>query len=277
MAAAKEKTLHPESALSPHARDIADIIGVTDLVTELKMRDDDAARSTDGARVRMLELRQQISDRLLLASFAVHSVVAEAACEESRADHLADRLQEVQEKRVRTQTIIAIVGDAMIGIVAGGLSLAAQETASAIAAIIGGGVATGFGLAAFFGEETHQFEHRRNLLREIWEGPDQSRLFPASVWKYLTTTSVDAPSLRQSLIEDWRADGYLGQPGSELERKRLTLFFGNGGLYTVNELRTEAEMLDSLRAAVNLMNQDLHLLFREVVLQHEISASISTP
>ena len=263
--------------LSPPAQNIAAIIGASDLLVDIAAREASGEYATDRGRIPFLELRQQLSDRLLLTSFELHSVTAEVACEQARADRLMDRLQEIQNKRVRTQTIIAIVGDAIIGVLAGGLSLAAEATASAIASIGGGSVATGFGLAAFLNTEAHEFQHQRNLLREVWEGPEHPRLFPVSVWRYLTTASNDAPTLRESLIAEWRQDGYLGTPGSEIERQRIALFFGGGGLYSIEELRARADMFDSLRAVVNLMNQDLNLLFQEVVYSTEVKGSRSVP
>ncbi len=50
---------------------------------------------------------------------------------------------------MQTQTLMAIVGEAMIGIVAGGLSLAGAGVAAATMDIAGGSLSTGFGLAPF--------------------------------------------------------------------------------------------------------------------------------
>ena len=250
--------------LSPPTQHLAAIIGASDLLDDMVALEASREYATDRGRIRFLELRQQLYDRLLLTSFEIDSVTAEGACEQARADRLMDQLQEIQDDRVRTKTIIAGVGDAIAGVLAGGLSLAAEATASAIASIGGGSIATGFGLAAFLSIEPHEFRHERNMLREVWEGPEQPRLFQNSVWRYLTTASDVAPTLRESLIAEWREDGNLGSPGSETERHRIALFFGEGGLYSLDELRARADMFDSLRAVVNLMNQDLNLLFREV-------------
>ena len=62
---------------------------------------------------------------------------------------------------------------------------------------------------AILEKETDQFEHRRNLLRQVWEGPEHSKLFPSSVWKYLATASENTPTLRESLVTEWRQDSSL--------------------------------------------------------------------
>jgi len=259
--------------LSTPTQNIAEIIGASDLLVEIAILNASEEYTTERGRIRYLDLRQQLYDRLLLTSFEIDSVTAEVACEQARADRLMDRLQEIRDNRVRTQTIIAVVGDAIVGVLAGGLSLAAEATASAIADIVGGSVATGFGLAAFRRAEAHEFRHERNLLREVWEGPEQPRLFQISVWRYLTTASDDATTLRETLIAEWRQDGYLGAQGSETERHRIALFFGEGGLYSIDELRARADMFDSLRALVNLMKQDLNLLFQGVVYSTRVKGS----
>jgi hypothetical protein len=228
----------------------------------------EVAQNAEGAILRLLRVRQQLSDRILLAFLDVARTAAEADCEEERADQLADRLQEVRDKRIRRQTLIAIVGDAMIGIVSGALSLALQATASAATAILGGSVATGFGMAAFFDSTSYEFQHERNLLREVWEGQEHPSLIPLSVWRYLNQPLSEDParrSLRETLITRWRQDGRLGEAGSETEQRRITLFFGQGGSYDIEDLRARAAMLDLLEADINLMSQDLERFMQEVL------------
>jgi hypothetical protein len=106
---------------------------------------------------------------------------------------------------------------------------------------------------------------QRNLLQEVWEGPKQSSMFPASVWRFLNwpQNGERLPSRRDVIVQEWKKR--LGEPGSEKESHRKELFFGEGGVYTVPELRHRAEMLDRLKASVRLMNQDLNLLFKETL------------
>lgn len=259
---------------SQQAQAVSDIIGAKDLLVQLASLEAEAAEQSEGfTTLRLLQVQQQLLNRIVLAILEVARTAAEADCEEERADQLADRLQDVRDKRIRRQTLIAIVGDAMIGIVAGGLSLALQETASAATAILGGSVATGFGLAAFFDDSRHEFQHQRNLLAEIWEGRADSSLFPRSVWRYLNRPLLDDPehrSLRDALVLRWRQDGRLGEGGSETERRRIELFFGRGGAYEIEDLRARAAMLDLLEADVNLMSQDLERLMQETLVQEAL-------
>jgi len=63
---------------------------------------------------------------------------------------------------------------------------------------------------------------------------------------------------------------HLGKPGSQQEQRLAELYLGRGGIYRSNELRHRAEMLGLLNTHVNLMTQDLKLLFLES-LQHRPS------
>jgi hypothetical protein len=210
---------------------------------------------------------RQLSTRLLLALLEVKSAAAEADCEEERADDLADRLQEIQEERVRRLTIFSLLGSGLGGIVSGGLAWAAQGTAAAIVGIAEGTTEATFGSLALFEDIRHDFRHDRNLLKEVWEAPHGPQLMPGSVWRFLNRPLRDAPdrrSLRETLIARWRRDGRLGEPGSEDERHRIALFFGNGGLYTIKDLRDRAVMLDMLESDINLMSHDLEEFLEEV-------------
>jgi hypothetical protein len=216
---------------------------------------------------RLLWTRQQVIDRISLAAFDVSSTVAEIDCEESRADHVADGMQEVRQDRQERGLFLAIIGGALIGVVAGALSLAAQATASAANAILGGAISVGVGGAAtvFLGGE-HDFQHPRNHLRDIRDGSSGSEVFPESVWRYFNGPSWVLPgeTIRQALLEYWKEEGRLGQT-DEVERRRIELFFGDGGIYGMKELRIRAEMLNHLKSEVLRIGQDLNNLLYEVL------------
>ena len=272
----RESSARPANeVLSPQSEVISRIMGITELIQEIHTLKREEAQNIEGARERWLEARQQLSDFLLMTTLEISSVTAEADCEQTRTQHVATALTEALVKRVERQTLIAILGDAMIGVVAGGLSLGLLDTASAVAAIFGGLVTTGFGLAASFDGSEEQFQHERNLLRDIWEGSEESDLFPASVWAFLNAPSGEKgegeTTRREQLIADWRKHNWLGEPQSEIEERRVELFFGKGGTYGIEELNSRAQMLGLLKTYVGLMNQHLNKLIREVVRSRQMT------
>jgi len=252
---------------SPHAVSIAHIIGVEGLLAKLVALEAEQARGRD-VHIALLEVRQQLSDRLLLVSLDIASASAEINCRKERTDQLGDRLEQQRDTRVSQLTISAIIGGAIIGIMSGGLAIAGEATAAGAGAISGGVFETILGSMALTYEARHDFSHRRNVLREVWEVPDQSTIFPLSVWRYLNFPTIDPRvhgSMREEIVQQWREAGRLGEPGTETEQKRIALFFGEGGTYSMEELRDRSAMLDLLRSHIDLMTQDLNLLIRELL------------
>ena len=218
-------------------------------------------------RVSLLWRHQQVMDRISLASFDVISTVTELDCEEARADHVADGLTQLRQDKQERGLFLALVGDALIGVVAGALSLAGQATAAAANAILGGALATGIGGAAtIFLSVDHEFSHPRNHLAELWDAQDSSPLFPDSVWRYLSTALQPSQgSIREQLVARWRQEGRFGDPESEGMDRRRALLLGTGDVYGIRELRTRAEMLNHLKSAVLRMGQDLNMLMYEIM------------
>jgi len=278
------RTVDPSVDLSEHnpfsaqARAIADIIGGRDLVEQIPMLEAQADRHVEGASMQLFQVHQQLSDRVLLGLLDVKSAAAEADCEEERADQLADRLQDVRERRTRRLTIFALLGSGIGSILSGGLALAAETTAAGAIGITAGVTESSFGSMAFFDREQRDFRHPRNILAEVWEGPPEPRLMPRSVWRFLNRPLRDDPaqrSLRETLVARWRQDGRLGEDRSEVERQRTILFFGQGGMYAIEDLRARAAMLDLLEADINLMSHDLESLMHELLRREKARSRVA--
>ncbi|WP_447982990.1 hypothetical protein [Nitrospira sp. Nam74] len=258
-------------ALPPRVREAAVAINVLGLLNELRALERGDVDRRPEVAWRLLTTRQQISHRIALAAFDVTSTVAELDCEQSRANHVADGLSEMLQERSDRDLFLVFAGDLWMGVIAGSLFLAGQATAAEASAIFGGLFATGIGTAAVFVEATYNFHHPRNHLDDIREGPLQSTLFPTSIWSYLNGPSWMLPgeTIRQGLLAYWKEEGQLRQPDAELDddadRKRNALYFGEGGIYRIKELRRRAEMLGHLKSEILRMGQDLNNLLYEVL------------
>ena len=261
--------------LSLESRQIAEIIGVLELVREKRALEAQGEPVPDAAKHRLVELRQQLSDRLLMIYFEVSSVVGRVECEATRATHVASALDELRDQRAHRYEITAIIGDALIGIVGGSLTVAAvKETATGIVDIIGGSFATGFGIAAGFTGGEHEFFHpdNTNLLRELWEAPQTPTLFPSSAWRFLNwplSEEAEYRTRRDELIAEWRNDGLIGEPGKQ--DRRTTLLFSTGGTYDIDDLRARVQMLEVLKTSLNVMVQYLYLLSQEVLHHQQVA------
>ena len=251
--------------LSPATRQIAQVIGVQDLVAQIPVLEKEVSQNVEGARLRLLELRQELSDRLLLALFDASSVAAELECEKGRSEALAAGLDEVQNDIQQRRTVIALLSDATAGLLSGIFLFGGSEVLAGAADVVGNLLQGSYGYAALGGQQQHPLTQTRNLLQEVWEGPERSAMFPESVWRFLNwpQDSERQRSRRDVIVQEWKKR--LGESDSEKEKHRKELFFGEGGVYTVPELRHRAEMLDRLKASVRLMSQDLNLLFKETL------------
>lgn len=248
---------------SPHTVATANTMDVYPLLQKMALLEEGAEPLT----IDLLQLRQELSDRLLLTLFEISSTVAEITCERDRADQIADRMDEVDAARVKRLTLISIVVGGLASIVSGGIGLAGGASTASNAADVGGGVfATVFGGTALFAHSEHDFRHHRNLLKDVWDDPKESAIFSPAIWRFLHGQHKDgADTPRNEVVNAWRQEGRLGEQGSAEEKKRVALFFGPGGAYTSADLRARASMLETLEATIHLMNEELELFLREVI------------
>jgi hypothetical protein len=257
-------------ALSSQSREIAQTIGVLNLIKLISALEDRHVQEALAAHVRLLDARQQLSTQIQSALFEVESATAEVRCERERAVQLADLLEESLNRDVKVLTVSAIISGAVFGFASGGLFLAGVTTAGTAVGIAGGVVETVLGALALNDQRSASFQHKRNILREIWVGPEDQKILPDMVWRFLNQPLNEEPrhrSLRDTLILRWRENDGLATDGSDTDRQRTALLFGHGDVYEIDDLRARAAMLSLLEADINLMTQDLNLLMEEVLVR----------
>lgn len=251
---------------SRSAVEIAEVIGAAEPLSRL------AALEADGApgiatELRALRLRQAVMDRITLAMLDISGSLAAIDCEGERGDQLRVRLQGAETRRALRLGLASIMVGALTAAASGGLSVAGAATAGATAGIAGGVTEASVGASLLFGSASGELRTERNLLRDIWERPARSELFPPSVWRFLTRRPGGDPggaTVAEIVVAEWRAAELLGRDGAEAERARASLLFGPGGTYTVEELEARDAMLDLLEASIALMSRDLRVLLGEL-------------
>ena len=249
--------------LSPTSRQIAEVIQVQHLVSQIPILEKQVSQNVADARLRLIELRQALSDQVLVALFDAFSVAAELECEKGRADSLASGMEEKQNDIQQRRTVIALLSDATAGLLSGLFLFGGSDVLAGGADIIGNLLQGTFGWAALGGQQQYELRLMRNHLKEVWEGPESSTLFPDSVWRFLNSPLIEGriDSRRKVLVQEWTTR--LGDMDSKKELLRKELFFGQGGTFSGTQLRQRAEMLDRVKASVRLMGKDLNLLLRE--------------
>lgn len=254
----------PVSLLSTEAQRAAALIGLRDLTKRSSVRPDG---SQERDALAMISLRQTVSHRLALVVSDVMATIAALDCEAARSDHLANAIGE-KHQDISDQALFAVLAsDIFIGVIPGALLLSGQAIAAEAIEVFGGMMAVGFGSVDTVLHLDQDFRHPHNVLREFWEGPSESQLFPPVVWTFLNDASEKDPArtVREVLLARWRTVG----PGDEPEplpdtTGRLPLLLGEGGHYDQKTLRMRAQMLQQLRSEVLRLGLSVHLLKYEL-------------
>jgi len=212
-----------------------------------------------GALERRDALLGEVELRLLLFSTTLSSVAAELDCEVGRTGQVASLLDGLETRRQTLLTISSIVVGALATTVT---AISSDDTANDIIDITGGAASAGLGLAALFSSPSLRFDHPRNLLADVWRRPELSGDFPPALWFVLTNkdfSNEQRHSIAHNVRARWVAYGYVEEPDGGGP------YFGAGGKYTRDALRTRTNMLEELQAAVRLIHQNLQALLAKVV------------
>jgi hypothetical protein len=249
---------------TPTAVHIADVMGLLLPLNRLAQLE---ARHAAGADIE--RVRRKLLSRLQLASLEVSGLVSEIECEVQRTDQVQDHLKDIQSTRTTSKTILGVIFGGLANILSGGIGMATGAgDAGNIASTTGGALEVLFGTSANFTKVRQEFSHPHNHLAAIWDGSPKAELFSSSVWRFLTESDGQDPeghSLRDIMLQTWREGERLGTPGSAREKERITLLFGTGGVYDSEQLHVREAMLQQLESCVQLMDQHLETLLREVL------------
>lgn len=265
----------PESrqleTFSPRFHRIAAALGLLPLLRQSVALERERAAKKEGVEVELIRVRQQILARTVLAMLEATSLAAVVRCEQARADELADSLAEKRANRTQLATIVSVLIETATIIATGGLVLAGNHVAEGIAALVGGTVAAGVaGVSLYQPGGQHEFHHPSNLLKEVWENPEQAQYFPGPVWRFLREPTDEGKSLREQLVANWKELSRIEGQDEEDQRRRFSLLFGTGGTYTIEDLRARGAMLEMLAAAIDLMHDELEVLVREMLVREEL-------
>jgi hypothetical protein len=242
----------------------ANAIGILPKLEELfQLKMQQKSNYTTEQQLNILSLEQQIQQRINIASLEVASTASEMDCEEERADQVGNYLMGKIDDAKTKLTVGTIAFDAL-GAISAGILLINGHSGNATEFI---GIGTGLAEATL-GEfiltknKKVKFYHPRNALRDIWNGPTVSTIFPSSVWYFLNykLPGKNEISLREQLVNKWVSFGQIAVKKPQQKEKVYALYFGNGGTYTAEQLTNRANMYDQLESYINLMKQDLRML-----------------
>lgn len=222
-------------------------------------------------RVRQIEVYQRLMSKIYFAEMEILSLSSQLDCEEERTSQVANHLSS-RERDLNTRfTIATILIGAGTVIVTNGFFDDDRPTRNAISISVAV-VETGLGLWMLRNRKRTEFNHEKNLLTDIYEGPAVSNYYPASVWYFLNNNKIsflDDFEIRQEIKQRWMNLGMMGDANDKKKEALKDKFFGSGGEYQTNELEYRATMYNQLSAQINLMSQQLKAFVQELEIHRE--------
>lgn len=263
--------LHAQAPpLSPNAAQVADLIGISSQVAELRQLKSAHAGTSE---LREVALLQDIYAATLAASLDVDSVLAEIDNERAQLSELRAGLQSKRDHALNITTVGNIVAGAGSGIV--GTALQLDDNTAILGDKIG--VASSAASTALQIYSLHQQRggavavgNVPNMLARFFDRPPVLQsTYPDNVWKYLNSAPVTSPqqSRLQALLAEWTRAGRIGPPGSPGSQEKIKALTSGMGPHTklsIDALTDRSAMLADVRGRVSLMKRDLADVLRSI-------------
>lgn len=260
-----------DSSLKKHfsfnSLNIANAIGVLDLLHEYYANHVEVKQNQSlEVRLKSLELRQQLNQKIDFASLEISALSSEIDCEEEKvtqvASYLKGKAENVEQKLTVASIVIGAAGSILSGILINDESKLSEEIGIGV-----GLVGATLGVGILMNKPQIYFNHSRNILREIWAGNDTSPLFPPSIWYYINyhdNSANNNESTRYKILESWMSFEQISTVNKKQKKQYIDIYFGDGGKYSIEQLENRANMYDQLESTIKTIKQDLKNLLFEI-------------
>ncbi|MBK7750446.1 MAG: hypothetical protein IPP97_21720 [Candidatus Obscuribacter sp.] len=288
------------SDLSPSAQEVAQDIGIDDELKELlalkakrsnqtndttdstgsKGRHDNTSASSlkvdDPDTIRILLLRQEISETILASTLDLRVIIARIDQEGAAYSELKSYLEERRDQAIRRNNTANFLSNGALTMASNGWEIPTGETPETIGAIIGavaGGVTTGISGWALkiSGGEKRSAEIHPNMLAKLFNQPvDSDHDYPREIWRFMTDPmpqSATRESRKDRLLKRWVELKRVEQINTPQGKKHLAQLCGTvPQVNTVNIdlLDDRVAMLYDVKATVSLMFAQLLELMRAI-------------
>jgi hypothetical protein len=263
-----------QNQLSPHAGQVAGILGIKPLVDRAMAL---SASRPAGTLMNQEELglRQEISESILAAGFDVDGVLAEIDEERARVIEARAYLQARRDRGVNLTSLASLITGSGVGIAVNALQFSSST------ANVGNGIGVGSGIGStilsFVGIRLQRgpaqpLGSAPNMLAvPFGRKPVLSSDYPQDVLAYLNSVppgeALDRGSRLQQLMREWVALGRLDQPGTPKGQKEIDLMTASldpKQKLHIDDLTNRALMLADVAGRVALMKRDLAELLRAI-------------
>lgn len=254
------------AGLSARSRQLVPFYGLSAGLHQLRQLRGAGLGPASAAYPAFLQQRRQLVLAVEQASADVLRVAEELDCERQRAEQAAVALAGVQAKRQNHLTVGSLLAGGASGIVG---STVQNDDLNLVLTLSTAALSAALGVATLLVNPSLAYPIRQNLLADIWYQRRRSALYPPGLWAALGAVRAGGPAAslpppRQTLRQRWmQYDQFAsGKPGQQTQQQAR--YFGAGGSYHIDDLRTRASMLAEVAAYVRLANQDLQRLQLEI-------------
>lgn len=269
------KSSSAKVTLSPGAKEVSQLIGVTALLERLTVvRSAEPQSQKNLPRLEELWIRQGITEAVLACSLEVDGVLAEIDAETAQINDIRGYLELRRDRIVGVNTLANIISSGGMGIVSSLLQMK-QNTArwgNGVGATSGGAsmVLSLVGIRQQRGGQRTLGEAPNMLAQVLNRKPEFHSSYPEEVWMYLNSvppSTSDGETRRQRLIRDWTELGRILKSDSPKEQQRIELLtssISSRKELTIDLLADRAAMLQDVRSRVAIMKRDLSKLMLAV-------------
>jgi hypothetical protein len=272
--AAQNPAVAQSQPLSPHAQDVAELIGVKSEVERMLALSRERAPGVP-MTAEELSLRQDILEVVTTASLDCDSVLAEIANERARIMEVRAYLSSRRDAAVNLATIGNLVTGTGLGIAVNALQFSSST------ANIGNGIGVGSGIGSTL-LSIVGIRLQRGGLRSVGRVPNMLAVpfgrspvlnsdYPDDVRQYLSRVPAGFPApLRtrlQQLMQEWVDVGRIDPPNSPKRQKevdQLTASLNSKQKLSIDALINRSAMLGDVAGTVSLMKRDLGELMRAI-------------
>lgn len=249
--------------LSPDARQLAQLIGITDKLQQLA----DSAGN--------IQLRQELTEIVLTSMLEVRSAVGAIDVEIARADDLHAILERRRDKALKLTSIAQLLTGVFNGVTGNAMEVRNEKLTlpAQILEICDGATQTGLAAMALQQQrgEQHQVEPMGTMLARLFDKSGKNTDFTDIVWAFLNSVPPgDSRTRRDSLIDGWMKMGIIRKHSQTKWDNHLGhITRGSTAIRTtIDVLEDRDAMLHDLRAAVSEMDLQLLQIMRLIRRTH---------
>lgn len=252
-----------QSFLSPIGKDMAELLGIASMVDRLSVLEKEPRDTQE--RLERLKLKQELTDKILIATLQVRDVTARIDREMARLDRIYGYLQNKRDKAIKYNSMANGLGMGVLYEVGQAGEMRSNEIPGEIAQLVSGGVTmtlAGLALKQQSGSQ-HRVRPKPNMLAKILGlAPDADTEYPAVIWTYLNSAPPDVKPVQtrlDALIQHWQRYHLIGNIKTADGRKRVAALTNTNtrGLTSLNLIEDQAALLADVRAEVFQLDRDL--------------------